>query len=448
MMKRNRVSQPQSSWLDQPQVAEFILKCIADGDTNATIARKIGTQFGDTSEKSIRRFRKRHNANPDAVSQAYTKIEGDTAEGQGEPSTTPVLDDPDTMLRERGLDPGEWAITHVTANEYQGPASAGHTDATGETKVTYYQTKFTATKIRPDVQLIAARSDGWKNDFRVIDYDNRRRLVVVTGDQQAPFHDPHLDGLFRQWLSDYKPERGILLGDTVDFPDISRHQLDPENTAAVNECIQSGYDLLRGYVESSPGTHWQKLAGNHDERLRNLILDKPKNHALYGLKRPDTPDSPGEDVLGLIHLLRLDELGIDYVDPHGGYELGQIVLSPKLAVRHGWLVRKGSGATALATLEHLGYSVIVGHTHRQSVVHETKAEIDGEVRVLTGVEAGCMCRIKQTVGEDGRVWPNYTVAPDWQQGFCTVEIWDDGYFNIDTAKYVNGTLMWRDERYS
>lgn len=438
----------QTSWLDQPQVAEQIDGLIRRGETNATIARVVSNQYGATSEASIRRYRKRHAINPDAVHQAYTKIEGDVAEGQDDPSTTPVLDDPDTMLRARGLDPEEWAITHVTANEYQGPASAGHTDATGETKVTYYQTKFTAAKIRPDVQLIAARSDGWIRNNRVTDNYTGHRLIVVTGDQQAPFHDPHLDGLFRQWLDNYRPDQGILLGDTVDFPDISRHQLDPENTATVNECIQSGYDLLRGYVESSPSTHWQKLAGNHDERLRNLILDKPKNHPLYGLKRPDTPDSPGEDVLGLIHLLRLDELGIEYIDPHGGYELGQIILSPKLAVRHGWLVRKGSGSTALATLEHLGYSVIVGHTHRQSVVHETKAEIDGKVRVLTGVEAGCMCRVEQTTDLDGRVWPNYTVAPDWQNGFCTVEVWDDGYFNIDTAKYVNGTLMWRDERYS
>jgi hypothetical protein len=59
-----------------------------------------------------------------------------------------------------------------------------------------------------------------------------------------------------------------------------------------------------------------------------------------------------------------------------------------------------------------------------------------------------MCRVDQTPDEDGRIWPNYTAAPDWQQGFATVEVWPDGYFNIDTAKYVNGALMWRDQRFT
>jgi hypothetical protein len=205
--------------------------------------------------------------------------------------------------------------------------------------------------------------------------------------------------------------------------------------------------LFRDYREASLDTWWRKLIGNHDERLRNILLDVPKARGLYGIKRPDTPEGPGESLHALSHAARLDELDVEVIDPHGAYDLAQIVLTPKLAVRHGWIARKGSGTSALETLKHLGFSVIVGHTHRQSVIHESKHEIDGEIRTLTGVETGCMCRVKQTIGEDGRIWPNYTVSPDWQQGFATVEIWPDGFFSIDTAKFVNGALLWRDQRY-
>jgi hypothetical protein len=404
----------------------------------------------EVSESSIRRFRKRHRINPDGTQSAYTRINDDKAEATTEPQAVQdeddlkrILTDPDTMLRQRGLDPEDWVITHLTPNMWDGPVKGGR-------KITYYQTKFTCVRKRPpELQVMAPRTDGWKAPQRTrwLRSDSPK-LIVVVGDQQAPFHDRQLHRLFCSWLRKNKPQEGISLGDSVDFPDISRHQLDPENTATVNECLQSGYDLFRGYVDASSDTWWRKLYGNHDERIRNLLLDKPKNQPLYGIKRPDTPERKGEDLLALSHAMCLDELGVDVVMPSGGYELGQIRVTEKLAVRHGWLARKGSGASALATLEHLGYSVIVGHTHRQAVVHETKHEIDGKLRTITGVEAGCMCRVDQTPDEDGRIWPNYTAAPDWQQGFATVEVWPDGYFNIDTAKYVNGALMWRDQRYT
>jgi hypothetical protein len=239
-----------------------------------------------------------------------------------------------------------------------------------------------------------------------------------------------------------------LLGDTIDLPDISRHRLDPENTAIVNECIQSGYDVIRDYVTSSADTEWQMLEGNHDERLRNILLDKPSVRPLYGVKQADTAEEDGVPVLAVPHLLRLDELGVKHVSPQGAYDLGQINLGNKLAVRHGWIARQGSGVSALATLEHLGYSVIVGHTHRQSIIYKTTHDIDGAITTLTAAEAGCMCRVNQQPNSDGRKWPNFTPLPDWQQGFSTVTLHPNGFFRIENATFVNGSLLWRDQCYT
>lgn len=439
------MSQSSQSILDTEPYFSVIKQQIEDGDTNCGIARLLQRDYDlPTSESSIKRFRKRHGLQIPGTEKAGIRQKGDDLEGTTEVKQgPPVLDDPDKMLRDRGLNPEDWFIDAITVNEWDGPKSGGN-------KVTYYQAKFTAKRRKAvELQIFQPGTDGWKAP----NYGKRapapKGLIVVVGDQQAPFHDKDLHTLFLKWLKVNEPKQGVSLGDSVDFPDISRHRLDPENTATVNECLQEGYNLFRDYVDASPLTFWRKLIGNHDERIRNILLDKPSVRPLYDIQRPITADGGGEKLLNLGHAMALDDLGIEIIDPHGQYDLAQLNLTDKLAVRHGWVARKGSGASALATLEHLGYSVIVGHTHRQSVVHDTKHEIDGKIRTITGVESGCMCRVDQTPDPiDGRIWPSYTPAPDWQQGFATVEIWDDGYFNIDTAKYVNGTLMWRDQKYT
>jgi hypothetical protein len=50
-----------------------------------------------------------------------------------------------------------------------------------------------------------------------------------------------------------------------------------------------------------------------------------------------------------------------------------------------------------------------------------------------------MCEIRNGLG--------YAVAPDWQNGFATAQVWDDGRFKLDLATYVSDALFWRDQRY-
>jgi hypothetical protein len=437
------VNQSQTSILDAEPYYSRVKTMIEEGETNASIASAI-----DVSKDSIRRFRSRHGYDqmfdPRTLRKSGVRVRGDDAE-----VTTPVvpteakpyphMDDPDAMLLERGLDPEQWAIDGATVNEWDGPQAGGSV-------VTYHQAKLQLRRKQPEASLLPVRSDGWVAPPKKPMKLDEPQLIVVVGDQQAPFQDPHLHELFCGWLEENRPQRGVSLGDTVDLSDISKHRKDPDNLALVNECLQSGYDLLRGYVTSSPDTAWQILDGNHDERLRNVLLDNPSAQPLYGIKRVDTDSEQGEEVLAIDHLMRLDELGIEYVKPHGAYSIAQIKLTDRLAVAHGWLAQKGSGTSALATLNHLRYSIIVGHTHRQSIVYHTSHDIDDEPSTLVAAEAGCMCRVNQQI-VDGRMFPNYTPKPDWQQGFCTVTVHPDGYFRVDNATYVNGTLLWRDQLY-
>jgi hypothetical protein len=451
-----RVNQQNQSPLDNEPFFLFIVTQVENGLTNKGIAKWISKGFSTkgqifilpTTDDSIRRFRKRHKLSIPTRNESAFKIEGNEAELTTPPRERntnrpyPHMDNPDKMLEERGLSPEDWIIQGATVNEWDGPKAGGSV-------VTYHQAKLQLKRKHPELQILPARADGplFQVPSLIPSQNNiGPQLIVVTGDQQAPFHDEKLHYLFCGWLEKNKPDRGVALGDKIDLPNISKHKLDPENTALVNECIQSGYDLWRDYRVSSPNTFWDFMPGNHDLRIRDLLLDKPSVIPLYGIKRPDTLEEEGERVLSLSHLLRLDELGVNYVDPHGPYEMAQINLSDKLAVRHGWIVRQGSGSSALATLDHLGYSVITGHTHRQSMVYQTKHEIDGSPRQIVGVEAGCMCRVNQSL-IDGRKWPNFVTSPDWQNGFVTVRLWPDGGFKVDLATYVNGVLYYGEERY-
>lgn len=431
----------QSPLDEEPQFGRIKGWITEEGLTNASIVKLLQQQHGfDVTESSVRRFRKRHGLSVPTKHNTGLKVEGDNAELITPARPYPHMDDPDKMLRERGLSPDDWIIQGATVNEWDGPQEGGSV-------VTYHQAKLQLKRRQPELQILPARSDGWKAPPRHPWRDpGDPYLIVVTGDQQAPFYDAQLHDAFCSWLEDNKPAEGVLLGDTVDFPEVSRHRMDPENTATTNECIQSGYNVLREYVDCSRNTKWRMIGGNHDERLRNLILDQP-SAPLYGLKQADG-QTPGESVFSIPWLLRLDELGIEYIDASGSYELGQININKNLAVRHGWIARKGSGTSALATLEHLGYSVIVGHTHRQSIVYKTTHDIDGKTTTLTAAEAGCMCKVNQQP-INGRKWPNYTPLPDWVQGFSTVTVWPDtNLFRIDNATFVNGSLLWRDKCYN
>lgn len=445
--------QNQSS-LDQEPLRSQVVEMIEEGETNASISRELGC-----SKDAVRRFRKRHALGVPARPTKAGKKPGVEylADGSANVTGSPVvvnhagrsgpvrsidMSDPDAILREHGFDPDKWIMEGAKLNRWDGPAGGGNV-------VTYHQVTLRIRPRKPQV-IVPVRSDGWIAPQRLnIKINNRPRKVVIFGDQQAPFYDERLLQAAQEWLYDNKPDEQVYLGDTVDLPDISRHRNNPDLDPVIMECLQSGYNWLRATVEAAPDSKRRKLPGNHDERIRNYIIEKvPQLHGLRQVTRPGEMEGP--EVHSLVHLMRLDELGIEFVDPKASYEQGEIKLSKYLAVAHGWIARQGGGASALASLEQTGYSIIVGHTHRQSIVHKTTHDIDGNTTVLKGVEAGCMCLIDQAGERNirGLRFPTFTNKPDWQQGFVSATIWPDGTFNIDPATYVNGKLIYRDKQYS
>src|SRR5438132_54632 len=105
------VSQP-SSPLDDPKLHRLVKEYIAAGKTNSSIVASLSTKGIRTSKDSIRRFRKRNGLEPpsNAPLRAGAKVDRNKAEVTTSAHIGIRLDDPDTMLEERGLDPAEWDI--------------------------------------------------------------------------------------------------------------------------------------------------------------------------------------------------------------------------------------------------------------------------------------------------------------------------------------------------
>lgn len=358
------------------------------------------------------------------------KRDGDSATLVSKPSR--VLHTPEEAMAERGLDPEEWEVKSMKVNEWDAMTSD---KAHGDNRIVTMRQLTLMLARRVPLKILFPAVESQYVAPRNFRPPNGSKLVVLVGDQQAPYHDSGLHELFRQWLARNRPHEGVLIGDTVDFPDISRHKDNPEWHVKAQECVNSGYLVLRDYVRASEGTRWRKLLGNHDERIRNEQLNRAER--LYGIHPADIPGEEPEIVNEIERLLRLKSLGVDLVEPRGNYTHAQIKLSERLIVRHGWLTGRNSAA---ASLKQLSCSIVVGHTHKQAVHHRTVHDADKHNDVLTGIETGCMCRLEDGLG--------YAVDPDWVNGFATATVWQDGRFHIDLAKYVDGVLYWRKQRFA
>lgn len=357
----------------------------------------------------------------------------DTAELVSAPMET--VGSPEELMALVGLDRDEWEVTNVTVNKYNSMTGK----AQDNELVWLYQLKIRCARRKPyDFLLPAIESTYVAPRIKAAFTWDNARFVVIMGDQQCPHVDERLHEKACHFIQYNRPDELVLTGDGLDFSDISRHGDNPEWDALAQDSINSCYSTYRDYRMADEEMAIVKLLGNHDERVRQRLLQYFTR--LYDIRPAwlHGEDEPRR-VWDVHNLLRLDDLNISLIDPDGGYTHAQHQIAPQVAVRHGWIAKKGSGASALATLDALGYSIFVGHTHRQALVHKTMHEITGETTTLVAVETGCMCRIENGLG--------YTVAPDWQQGFATAIIWPDGTFKPELATYLDNTLMWRDQRF-
>lgn len=352
------------------------------------------------------------------------RVDGDTAEVALPPGVE--LGDLDEMMRHHGLSPDEWTVERVMLNRW---------DAQQDGEIIQMRQVKVSLRRRLKLAILLPAGDVKQRKPAVVKRTRKPELWVFTSCWQAPYHDEGFHRAFCGWLAENKPEHGVDLGDLMDLPTVSKHRDNPAYFAGVQECVDAGFRLLAERVDASPSTRWRLLEGNHDERLRTELLSRAER--MYGVRPAVLPgEAPEEQVLSLRRLLHLDRLNIEFVNtPLGGnYEHAEVEVSEGLVARHGWLTGPNAGAR---TVDKVGRSVIVGHTHMQGVQLVSRYH-RGKLETLVGVEVGCGCVVKP----DGL---GYAAQPRWVQGFATASVWPDGSFTVDLARFEDGLLRWREQ---
>ncbi len=264
--------------------------------------------------------------------------------------------------------------------------------------------------------------------------------MVLVADHQAPYHDEALLAAQVEMVRERQPERIGHLGDLCDFTDISKHRDHAVVNAKVNACIQSGHDILRALREAYVWSDFELLFGNHDVRPFTELLGRAERMA--DIRCADTGDGQREALVSLRRALRLDELGIKLVEDKRGWDHAEIDIVPGplgLSGRHGWLTGNN---VAARTLEKVGRSVVMGHTHRPEHVFQWSKQLNAR---LEAAVIGCSCEVR---GGGDKHFPTFVPEDGWQQGAGLVTVWPDQTWTLEHARWTGDALVCGSHRWT
>lgn len=382
----------------------------------------------------------------DAGEQNYgLRQDGDTVTVTLPSASEPKLGDYESLLRDRGLNPKDWTVTSLKANKWNAMTSD---KATGDNRIVEMHQWTVVLKPAAHRVLIlpAVHVPRVKRTKVGPPASEKPETILIEGDHQFPYHDQalHEAGLYalEDLAKHHRLAEHVLLGDTGDYPTISKHPDHPAARATPNDCIQCSYDHVREKCEAAPNVRRRKLKGNHDWRIEQEQLLRSERQ--YGIRPAQRWEDDGPEIPALHYrrLLHLDELGIELVEDGRGWEHGEIELVPGqrgLVVRHGWLT---GAKTAESSVRKRGRSIIVGHIHRREHVFIYDPSMGCERQ---GVVLGTMSQVRGGMTETGDKFPHFAVLDNWLQGLGIVTRWPDGDFSIEHARWDGQSLKWRDK---
>ena len=245
--------------------------------------------------------------------------------------------------------------------------------------------------------------------------------IAFPTDEHFPFQDERARSIALDIVRDFQPDVLISGSDGVDFYALSKFSKNPKRISSLQEDINAWKAGQREWKEATPEANRFFLKGNHEDRLRKWLWDHPEAESL--------------DALKLSSLLGLEELGVKFVDDENGN--WEYTFGGTLVVRHGDLVRKGSGMSARAELdkERFSISILTGHTHRGGSIFARTRQ-----GVVQAHECFCLCGLE----------PEYMRHPDWQQGIVLAEV-HEGSVTVEPISFSNVRsikhAIWRGKEY-
>ena len=199
-------------------------------------------------------------------------------------------------------------------------------------------------------------------------------------------HLPHIrEPIFErllQFLKDFQPHKIFILGDWLDFYNLSSFDQDPDLHGQLQKELNLGHYYIEQIRKVCPKSEGVFLEGNHEDRLRRWLWRHPDIASLMDLN--------------ISSLLGLKELDFDSIEYGDYYDYNGFL------VKHGDLVRVHSGYTAKGELDKMGSSGISGHTHRLGSHYKTD-----NLGTRVWFEGGCICEMELPWAKNN----------NWQHGF-------------------------------
>ena len=223
-----------------------------------------------------------------------------------------------------------------------------------------------------------------------------------------PTHRPEVMDTWLQIMKSEQPDMIVIGGDGIDLPEVSKYDLDSNH---FNDTMQLCIDGLHKYFSrlraDNPNADIIHLKGNHENRFNKFMIRNAM--PLFGVRPANMPESWA--VNSYPFLLRLDELGIKYVD--------ELKINENLTTIHGELANKSS--TAAMYLGRYATSMMFHHDHRRG--SERRVYPNG-----TAIEAfgfGCQAdvtgsvpSVHSSIDDRGMVVPKFE---NWNNGGGFVE---------------------------
>ena len=243
----------------------------------------------------------------------------------------------------------------------------------------------------------------------VVTPERRYERVAFVSDLHHPFQDTAAIGTTLAALRDYRPDLLILGGDGFDCFSVSDHDREPGRCDCLQDEFDAARETWRAFDDLGCDVVW--LDGNHEERINRMQRRNPGLFRLRALELPRAAELPQRWL---------------YCPDQTRVRLGS------LTCLHGNLKGRGTSMmhAAAGMLRKLRTSCVFGHLHRHQMFMETTE--DGTYRA--GFANGHLSDVAQA---------HYITAPDWQQGFTTIDYdWSTGVFSVTPRLIVKGRLRW------
>jgi predicted phosphodiesterase len=246
-----------------------------------------------------------------------------------------------------------------------------------------------------------------------------------------------------QMAAALQPDIIVHLGDFLDFAPFSRFAQETGFRDSTQAGIDAGYRFLAELRAAAPHHKGWMLEGNHDKRISDTLAKLAPE-----LARLRRADDKGWPVMSLPGLLRLDEVGVEFV---AGYPANEVYLSPKVRCIHGNRVASTSSTASLLSKDARA-NTLFGHVHRMELHHRTVGTFAGPSTVWA-CSPGTLARTDGAVpsfhsGTSVETAASLRVAEDWQQGVAVVSWVGDDDPVLELVRIQAGCATYRGVSYS